>query len=351
MSVLRHIWPFGRGAGVTVPPMDGALRPNNLLEQAGLRLGIAAPDNLVWHAGAVHFSSGPRLMKLQGDTATGVQQFPSPISALASAENQLAIALDDGTLILPDDLGLTAPGPVFVTAMCFDGPTLYFATGSELHPPSAWKRDLMEHNATGGIWRLDPGEKVPTRIVGSLGWVGGLCLAGDNLLFSESWAHRLSTIPKAGGPPMPVLDDLPGYPSRLVAERDGYWLCVFAPRGQLTEFVLKEDRFRKAMMAQIDPDHWASPALHSGRDFLEPLHLGGIRVMGQIKPWAPSRSYGLLVRLGADFQPMASAHSRTDGTRHGVTSVLACDDTLLVAAQGGDAILTLDADLSTGSNP
>ena len=43
--------------------------------------------------------------------------------------------------------------------------------------------------------------------------------------------------------------------------------------------------------------------------------------MGIHKPWSPSRSYGLVVKLDAQLRPVASFHSRANGRRHGVTAV------------------------------
>jgi hypothetical protein len=66
-----------------------------------------------------------------------------------------------------------------------------------------------------------------------------------------------------------------------------------------------------------------------------------VRQMGVLKPWAPARSYGLVIRLDVSFQPVASFHSRADGVRHGVTSSVECDDKLIVACKGGDEIVML----------
>jgi hypothetical protein len=74
-------------------------------------------------------------------------------------------------------------------------------------------------------------------------------------------------------------------------------------RSQLQEFVLREDRYRREMMATIDPEFWIAPALSSGRSFKEPLQAGGVIRLGIHKPWAPTRSYGLILRLDADAQP------------------------------------------------
>jgi hypothetical protein len=105
--------------------------------------------------------------------------------------------------------------------------------------------------------------------------------------------------------------------------------------------VLAEDRYREDMIAEVEREYWIAPTLSSGRVFLEPLQCGSVRTMGIHKPWSPSRSYGLLVRLDAELRPVASWHSRAGGRRHGVTSALALPGRVLVAAKGGDAILEI----------
>ena len=56
--------------------------------------------------------------------------------------------------------------------------------------------------------------------------------------------------------------------------------------------------------------------------------------MGILKPWAPPRSYGLVIRLDADGQPLYSLHSRVDGDNHGVVAAVECDGALVRARQG-----------------
>ncbi len=136
------------------------------------------------------------------------------------------------------------------------------------------------------------------------------------------------------------LRELPGYPARLSPAADGgAWLAIFAPCNRLIELVLQETHYRTDMMAGVPREFWIAPALSSGRSFLEPLQCGGIRTMGVHKAWAPSRSYGLVVRLGPDHTPLTSMHSRADGHRHGTTCAIEVDGRLLVASKGGDAVL------------
>jgi hypothetical protein len=96
------------------------------------------------------------------------------------------------------------------------------------------------------------------------------------------------------------------------------------------------------MMREIDPSHWIVPSLSASRSFLEPLQNGAVRSMGIHKPWSPSRSYGLVVELDAAFQPVASYHSRANGTRHGITSAVLHDGGILAASQGGDCIVRIE---------
>jgi hypothetical protein len=107
----------------------------------------------------------------------------------------------------------------------------------------------------------------------------------------------------------------------------------------LLEFVLNEDDFRAEMMQTVEPKYWIAPALSSGKDFLEPLQQGGVRQMGVLKPWAPARSYGLVLRLSPDLVPMFSLHSRVGGLHHGVVSALEFEGELLVLSKGAGRIL------------
>ncbi len=53
-----------------------------------------------------------------------------------------------------------------------------------------------------------------------------------------------------------------------------------------------------------------------------------LKTMGVIKPWAPPRSYGLVIRLDADGMPLYSLHSRVDGVNHGIVAAVEMDGEL-----------------------
>ncbi len=333
-----------RGRAVTIPPLDGAFRPNTALEEATLHLEVTSPDNLTVHAGRLLFTSGNDLLELMpGERAADrVRSFDAPISALASSPGgHLAIALDDGRLIV-DQREIELPAGIrCLTALAFgDASILYICNGSARNRPSDWALDLMQRQQSGSVWRLDLATGATSVLASGLAFPNGILALGEDVIVSESWRHRLLRIRQ--GAIHPVVEKLPGYPSRLAPATDGgAWLCLFAPRNRLVEFVLREEAYRHDMIAEVPRPRWIAPSLSSGASFLEPLQCGGIKTMGIHKPWAPSRSYGLVARLDANLQPVASYHSRADGKRHGVTSVADYGGYVWVAAQGGNALLAM----------
>jgi hypothetical protein len=368
MSRLLRRWGFQRDAEatrvVTVPPMDGALKPNQYLDEAHVVAHQERLDNLARDGDRLLFSSGPTLSALKMDAAaepvTEVAHFESEIAALASdGAGGYAVGLDSGEIRFGGAMSGLRPikpdAPIAPTALAFGAlGRLYLCSGSATNKPSAWKRDLAERNASGSVWSFDLSSGRGVCLADGLAFPYGIAPTedGEALLVAESWRHRLVLIgarssPKSGGRKT-VLDDLPGYPARIAAAADGYWLAIFAPRSQLVELVLRESEYRRRMMETIAPEFWMVPALSSGRSFLEPLQLGAIRTMGALKAWAPTRSYGLLVRLDDRYRPTGSAHSRADGSRHGITSCLQWGDRVLAASKGGNLVLSLGADQFVG---
>lgn len=357
MSFLERTYDsiFGAGeAAVTVPPLDGALLPNDALDQAMLVATSIAADNLVRDGEHCLFTSGAELIRLdRRGEMTPVERFDAPISALAAdGQGALAIALSSKGLVMRGGRhdgrrpsGLPEAEAACITALAFDGSdSLYLAVGSSRNRPEDWARDLMERNQMGSVWQVDLSTGAARRIVDKLAWPSGLLVRkAGGLVISEAWRHRLIALEDTGRPSV-LLDNLPAYPSRLDASGGGFWLSLFAPRRQLIEFVLREPAFRRKMLREIDPAHWMAPALSSGKSFLEPLQGGSVKQLGVLKPWAPSRSYGLLVRLNPAFQPEASFHSRADGTRHGITSSVVIGGRVLMTSKGGGAVLSIAAD-------
>ena len=285
---LDTFWGRG-GAVVTAPSMDGAEQS----ARSGARAAVdARTHNLVACAGEILFSSAEGVFALAGDAAADrpvpKYQFAQPIACLAAHES-----------------GRLAVGVSGEIALAFDGPDALIAClGSAANLPQKWKRDLPQRNASGSIWRIDLATGSATRLADGLGYPNGVLVVGRDLRISEAWRHRVLLV-KPGAAPTPLLEHLPGYLARITDSADGgSWLCVFAPRRQMVEFVLRE----------VHPDHWMAPTLRSGRSFLEPIRGGAVKHLGVSKPWAPTRSHGLAIRLDVSGSP-------AEALSHGVAMV------------------------------
>jgi hypothetical protein len=345
---------LGRGAAaVTVPPLDGGLKPNNRLE--ALPAGIAAdhPDDLVLWQGRPLWSDGNRLCTAEGPLAA---RFASDITALAARGDRLAVATSaEGVRLLDAELRDVTPAwqsPLaHITAMTFtEAGRLWFCIGSEQNAPQDWRRDLMEKRRMGCVGHADAATGEVKILRRNLGYPAGIIAQPDgSVVVSEAWTSQLIGI-GADGRTTVLLDQIPGYPGRLIARSGGgYWLCIFAPRSPLIEFVLRETGYRTAMLRDLDPAHWVAPKYESGVSFHAPMQGGALKQMGILKPWAPTLSYGLVAELADNFVPRDSYHSRAGGLRHGMTAALEHQGELWLAGRGCGEILRIA--LATAGEP
>jgi Strictosidine synthase len=341
---------LGRGdATIAVPSFDGALKPNQKLQGAEILLECAAPEDLATDGRAIYLAEGPRLLRLNGGAATELRTFEQPISALAAlAGGELAIAIGGREVRIFSEATAAKPSTTFSTGLNavnalapVHGGKLIASDGSTTRGVDEWAWDLMEKGHSGRALVLDPETGSSKVLANGLGYAFGCCAADDGVLVSESWRHRLIEVRRDGSRTV-VLPHLPVYPSRLSpAAGGGYWLTGFTARSLLVEFVLREPAFRKRMMAEIEPRYWIAPRLRSGDSFKEPMQGAHIKTMGVIKPWAPPRSYGLVIRLGGDGAPLYSLHSRVDGVNHGIVSAIEVDGDLIMIAKGPGRVLKL----------
>jgi hypothetical protein len=353
---LTRLWKpiekwLGRGeASITMPAMDGAFRANDRLDAAETVLNPPEPDCLALTTQGVIVSSRSSLFKLDRSDSSSVASFDAEISALAGLpDGGAAVALVDGRIVFiggqHEGRTIAADSQIqCITALMAgrDG-ALLVANGSATNGPGDWRRDLMQKNATGSVWRLEPASGQRTQLAAMLAYPYGLVEETNSVVVSESWRAALTRISPGAARPARVRENLPAYPSRLSRGADGdIWLALFAPRSQLVEFVLSENLYRQRMIDEIDPEFWVAPSLRSGRSPLEPNQQGGVRQLGVIKPWSPTRSYGLIARLDAAYRPMASLHSRANGRRHGVTSCLISEGRLYFCAKGDGIVAACD---------
>ncbi|WP_420467082.1 hypothetical protein [Panacagrimonas sp.] len=351
-QVKETLWPGSEA--VALPMMDGALRPNRRLDEAAL-IGEALPgcDDLVALGnGSLLVGAGNRILRLSGPGLTARATWcdcAGTVSALAATGDDTVYAAVSGVGVVRIEQG--RPGACLqqadgqplrcVTALAAlpDG-RLAIAEGSSVNAAEDWARDLLECRAHGRVVIAAADLSSASTLASGLAWPNGLLARGASLWVSEAWRHRVQSWPLAGGAATEVLHKLPGYPARLSPDPDGgAWLSLLAVRTQLLEFVLREPVYRQEMLATVDPRYWIAPSLQASGHYLEPLQGGAIKKLGIVKPWAPPRSYGLVLRLSDRGEIVDSLHSRVDGRYHGTTASLRLGGRLIVVSKGSGRLL------------
>lgn len=345
---------LGRGsAAITVPIMDGALKPNRALDEATVVLNLPGIDDIASNGQQLRISAGPVLYVLENGVARELRRFEAPITALAvDAHGRIAVALDGRELRVLDAAGATLAQTQTLggrnlrsaNALAFEGDdSLLVSDGSEHFGPEQWCHDLMQHGKTGKVGRWNWQSGASTLLAQNTRYAFGVLASKGLARWSESWKHTLGSVRGSGAALSATVAELPGYPSRMTAaEGGGFWLTCFVCRTQLVEFVLREDAYRKRMVQEIPPSQWVAPALSSGKSFLEPLQGAGVKTMGVLKPWAPPRSYGLVLRVADDGRVLSSLHSQVDGQHHGITAVAEHAGALYLVSKGSARLLRVE---------
>jgi hypothetical protein len=333
---------------VTVPPLDGPWTPNDALEAGRvLHQDEDVVDAALTSTGLVVLTRGSLLL-LDAESgnvlrsaeldATGTALCAAPRGLLVALEGHGLVAFDGGTL---DRAAVSVRSTELprrcVTAMVHADGVLWVAEGSSERGIDDWKRDLLTRGSTGSVWRADT--EHCERYADNLAWPSGLAVGADRrVVVAEAWRHRLVQIDGTGRP-TPVVDDLPAYPGLITpGADDGFHLACPLPRSSLVEFVMNEPGFLRSMFDEIDERGWVAPQLRTLRHPLEQVQGGELLVFGQVKPWAPTRSYGLAAVLDAQLKPLRSLHSRANGRQHGISRVLAHGDRLLVVSRGAGTV-------------
>jgi sugar lactone lactonase YvrE len=347
---------LGRGeAAITIPIFDGALKPNRVLEDAKIFVSLPDAEDLATDGSSLFVADGKTIRAFipgEADRPGGTvrAEFDKTVTAIATmSDGGLIVALEGRQILIVGGAAdgrswSAADGKPFVAANAIavrQNGNILVSDGSNVSPYDRWCHDLMTGGKTARVVELDPRDGTARVLASHLAYAFGVCEADGAAWACESWRHRIVRLDAKGGAAT-VLDGLPAYPSRIAAAADGgFWLTAFAGRTQLVEFVLREPKFRDRMIAEVDPRYWIAPALNSGKSFLEPLQGAGLKMRGIMKPWAPPRSYGLVIKLSAAGAIEHSFHSRLDGVNHGVVAVAECQGSLFVLSKGSGRLLQL----------
>jgi hypothetical protein len=325
-------------------PLEGALGPNSRLDDADA-LAIAKPDAVCVNGdGHLLASSGLEVLLIRrwGETPERWAGFDAPVSALAVSEGgQVAVGLAGGRVVVRGPSGEVSPGwtpsslPRAVADCLFLSEDEIAVVDHGYGPQDPILSLAPWDTATRGqviaISRTGETRVVAAGLHCPMGIARG---ANGSLVLSELETARV--IVSSG---KVLQSGYPAYLGRLRKAGAGYAIACLSRRDPLIEFLKTEREFVTRMKANIDPRHWISPRASPEFSYEFPIELGATRLFGEIKPWAPSFSYGLVIETDADMTPVGSAHSRANGFRHAISDVAAWNGGLIAVSRASEEIL------------
>src|SRR5689334_21615854 len=118
--------------------------------------------------------------------------------------------------------------------------TLYFTESTTRFDLEHFMGALIEHSATGRLFRRDPDGRVEVLLDG-LHFANGVTLTEDEsaLIFAETDGYRLSRLELRGPRTRErtiLVDNMPGFPDNLSRSRDGrFWVAMVSPRNRFLD--------------------------------------------------------------------------------------------------------------------
>ncbi len=328
-------------------PLEGVLGPNSLLDEAP-SLSIEKPDALAIAAdGHLLISSGSSVLSLEGWGQEPQRLFSVSrrVTALAaSSGGQIAVGVETGEVHVYDrgqdqpawTLPASSGNSPAADCMFLGEDELAVVRSGYASVQEALARSPWETAQTGTV--TGHSRNATTRVIaGGLSCPMGICRDESvDLIITEMDAARvIDPSGRVRG------TGFPAYLGRIRKTQHGYLLACLSRRDPLIEFLRTEQDFVEDMKKTIDPRHWISPRTtpEFSHDF--PIELGATRLFGEIKPWAPSFSYGLLITLDKDLMPGGSAQSRANGRRHAISDAVVWNGDVIAVSQASGEILNL----------
>lgn len=140
------------------------------------------------------------------------------------------------------------------SAVANDG-TIWFTDSTTRFAFDHWTADIIEHSATGRLFRLDV-DGTLTLVLDGLAFANGVALAPDgrSLVVAECGSylmHRVHLVGDRAGAVEPFADPLPGFPDNVSTGDDGLlWVAIPSPRNStLDRLWPKAPWIRKAIWA------------------------------------------------------------------------------------------------------
>lgn len=326
--------------------LEGVLGPNSRLDDAP-GLPVASPNALcVAKDGQLLFTSGTAVHALQRWGAEPLlwKAFDRPVTALCCSPGGLVtVGLASGQILVFDSGGQRVSGWTLPADLSSVTDCIFLSETELAVVDSGYRAD--ENILSVAPWDASArGRVLIVRQSGAAATMaGGLhCPMGisrdpkGEIIVTELERARIVDISgkvRQSG--------YPAYLGRIRQTSSGYVMACLARRDPLIEFLKTEPDFVAEMKAKIPSHHWISPRENPEFSHDFPIELGATRLFGEIKPWAPSFSYGLAIELDDGLMPVASAHSRANGRRHAIADATMWNGDIIAVSKASGEILNL----------
>lgn len=335
--------------------LEGVLGPNSRLDDAP-GLPVAAPEALcVAKDGQLLFTSGAAVHGLRrwGEKPLLWKAFDCPVTALCSSPGGLvAIGLANGQIAVLDQAGQRLPGWAPLADLHSVTDCLFVSETELAVVDSGYRSDEdilsvapWDASARGRVLMVRQSSAASV-VAGGLHCPMGISRDGKGEIIVTE-LERARIVDATG---MVRQSGYPAYLGRLRRTASGYVMACLARRDPLIEFLKTEPDFVAEMKAKIPPHHWISPRVSPEFSHDFPIELGATRLFGEIKPWAPSFSYGLVIALDEGLMPVGSAHSRANGRRHAIADATLWNGDIVAVSKASGEILNLGPHLDSGGN-
>ena len=261
------------------PEMTGILEPNNLLSKAELiaKGKINGPEDVIIDPEG----------RIYGGTQDGkivrIQKNGGVEIVAETGGRPLGLAFDPaGNLIVADAYkGLLSIGPTgkitVLTTGAEDKPfrftdhldiasdgVIYFTDASFKFFQTDYLLDLLESRPNGRFLRYDPKTKTTEVLLHNLYFSNGVALSKneDFVLVNETYKYRITRYwlkgPNAGTSDI-FIDNLPGFPDNITANRKGtFWVAFFTVRNDLVDRMHPRP-FMKKIVSRLPKFLWPKP--------------------------------------------------------------------------------------------
>ncbi|MCM2477080.1 hypothetical protein HGO38_26875 [Rhizobium sp. CG5] len=336
-----------RAAEPPAMTLEGILGPNSRLDEAEA-IAITRPDALAVSAdGALLISSGSSVWSADrwGDMPSPWIVLDHPVTALAVSPGGLvAVGLENGEVRIHNRQGQSLLWAAPATADAGCACDCLFLSEDEIAvvrngytcANEALAMAPWDAARTGSVTAQtrDGATRVISR---NLSCPMGICRdeSGGLIVTELDTTRAIDTSGRV------LRGGFPAYLGRLRKTPQGYLLACLSRRDPLIEFLRTEHGFVDEMKATIDPRHWISPRASPEFSHDFPIELGATRLFGEIKPWAPSFSYGLLITLDETLMPTGSLQSRANGRRHAISDAVIWNGDVIAVSQASGEILNL----------